>query len=910
MSGMTGALRYWWLVALLMLAEPARAVDVSAGGGSADRDEVFDNRHNDVTVRRLPGLEVSEGQGVSAPYAGVSAGRVIVAGGCNFPGVPAADGGAKVYYDDIFVSDIASDSASLWKRVGRLPFKAAYGVSVTTPRGVVCVGGSNGSGALRSAWLLRWDATSGTVVTEPLPDLPVAMEQMAGGVHGDEVYVAGGNIDGVPGNRCFVLRMGGRSSWRELAPMPGGGRVQPVGVVCNAAEEARFFVMGGFMPPAGDSLCQVYDDGFAYNPRNDTWEPVAPVIPYGDDKPAALVGGSAFASGSHHIAVVGGVDYDIFRRALNGPVLMERARQSGDIVMYDSLRSWQDDYMRHPSAWYRFNDRLLIYHTITDTWVREGYVPELALAGAAAVPYGGECFVIGGESKPGVRSAGVYALDIETRTDFGWVNWAVLAIYLSGMLLLGYCFMRRSSSSDDFFKGGGRIPWWAAGISIYATMLSAITYMAIPAKAFATNWTYYPMLVMILVVSYPVIKYYLPFFRRLNVTSAYEYLQLRFNYTVRLMASLLFIAFMVARTALVLYLPSLALTTVTGIDIYICIILMGVVTVVYCTMGGVEAVVWGDVIQGFILVGGAFFAAGYLIFNTEGGIGGFIDIAVDNDKFRMFEWSFDCTKAVFWVVILGGLANNLISYTSDQTVIQRYLTTKDEKAAGKGIMMNGLMSVFISVVFYLIGTGLYTFFKSRPQELDYALSNGDAIFPFFMMSQMPVGVAGLLIAAIFAATMSTIASNINSTATAFSVDIYRHWKRDISDSHMLKSARWASLAAGVAGTVLAVMMATWDILSLLDYFNSILGLLAGGLGGLFLMGIFFDRIGAKGALVGFVSGTVAVFVLSIYTPVSFLLYGAIGIVVSVAVALIYSLVWPAVEPKEGLTWKRRIRVDD
>ena len=131
--------------------------------------------------------------------------------------------------------------------------------------------------------------------------------------------------------------------------------------------------------------------------------------------------------------------------------------------------------------------------------------------------------------------------------------------------------------------------------------------MAIPAKAFATNWAYYPMLVMILLVSYPVIKYYLPFFRRLNVTSAYEYLQLRFNYTTRLMASLLFIAFMVARTALVLYLPSLALTTVTGIDIYICIILMGIVTVVYCTMGGVEAVVWGDVIQGFILVGGAFF---------------------------------------------------------------------------------------------------------------------------------------------------------------------------------------------------------------------------------------------------------------------------------------------------------------
>ena len=157
-------------------------------------------------------------------------------------------------------------------------------------------------------------------------------------------------------------------------------------------------------------------------------------------------------------------------------------------------------------------------------------------------------------------------------------------------------------------KGGGRIPWWAAGISIYATMLSAITYMAYPAKTFATNWTYYPMLVTILIVSFPVIRYYLPFFRRLNVTSAYEYLEHRFNAPLRLMASALFIIFMVARMALVLYLPSLALTAVTGIDIYICIVLMALITIVYCTMGGVEAVVWGDVVQGIILVGGAFLA--------------------------------------------------------------------------------------------------------------------------------------------------------------------------------------------------------------------------------------------------------------------------------------------------------------
>lgn len=435
-------------------------------------------------------------------------------------------------------------------------------------------------------------------------------------------------------------------------------------------------------------------------------------------------------------------------------------------------------------------------------------------------------------------------------------------------------------------------------------MLSAITYMSIPAKAFATNWTYYPMLFTILIVSFPVVKYYLPFFRRLNVTTAYEYLERRFNYSTRLMASALFITFMVARMALVLFLPSLALTTVTGIDIYICIILMGIVTIVYCTMGGVEAVVWGDVIQGFILVFGAILAAVYLIVNTDGGFNNFVDIAQNQDKFRLFNWSFDYTKATFWVVILGGLANNLISYTSDQTVIQRYLTTKDERSAGRGIVMNGIMSAVISVVFYLIGTGLYTFFKTHPHDMSYTLANGDAIFPFFMVSQLPVGVTGLMIAAIFAATMSTISSNINSVSTAFTVDIYKHFVPGMSDKKMLKVARWTSVVSGITGILLAVFMVTWNILSLVDYFNSILGLLASGLGGLFIMGIFFDRIESKGALIGFSVGTAVVFLLNIYTPVSFLLYGVIGMVVSVLVALLVSVFIRENRKMKGLTWKQ------
>ena len=529
----------------------------------------------------------------------------------------------------------------------------------------------------------------------------------------------------------------------------------------------------------------------------------------------------------------------------------------------------------------------------------------MARAGAVVVRRGNEWVVVCGESKPGVRATDVTSVTMDVRTSFGWLNWTVLAVYLLGMLGLGFYFMRREGGSEDFFKGGGRIPWWAAGISIYATMLSAITYMAYPAKAYATDWTYYPMLVTILLVSFPVIRYYLPFFRRLQVTTAYEYLERRFNAATRLMASALFIVFMVARMALVLYLPSLALTAVTGIDIYICIILMGVITIVYCTMGGVEAVVWGDVVQGIILVGGAIFAVGYLVVGTEGGVGGFLDIAMTDGKFRLFDWSLDYRSATFWVIILGGMANNLISYTSDQTVIQRYLTTRDEQSARRSIMMNGVMSVFISIAFFAIGAGLYTFFKTHPAELDFTMAKADTIFPFFMMSQLPAGLAGLLIAAIFAATMSTISSNINSVATAFSVDFYRRWRPQTDDRTMLRVARRACIVSGLIGMCIALLMATWQILSLLDFFQEILGLLSSGLGGLFLMGIFFPRIGGRAALGGFCSGVAAVFLTKYLTDTSFLLYGCIGMVVSVGVGYLLSFVLREQRDLKGLTWRTR-----
>ena len=795
---------------------------------------------------------------VSGHYAGWINGSLITYGGCNFPDVPCADGGQKVYYPK------------------------AYGASVQVPGGVVYLGGMNAESSLSECTFIN--AMDGT--STPIASLPMPLDNFAATYHDGMLWVAGGQSNGVPNREVYSLPYPSDSKeWTVASTLPDACRLQPCVAVQNTASGYALFIFGGYQPKAEGQEAMVHTDGI-YMPIAELkkggiaptqWKHTAPSLAWIDDADGhhgqqiqAIVGSTCSPIGYSHVLFFGGVDHDIFLSAITGK--------------QDSL------YLRHQPEWYRFRSDVLTYHTITDSW---GILPGnelLARAGACLTSeVGGNGWSYsGGELMPGVRSADVSHVEVTNDKRFGWLNWTILVLYLVGMLGMGIYFMRKEKGADDFFKGGGRIPWWAAGISIYATMLSAITYMTIPAKAYTTNWTYYPMLWMILLISFPVIKYYLPYFRKLNVTSAYEILEQRFNLFTRLLASTLFCIFMIVRMAIVLYLPSLALTAVTGIDIYLCIVLMGLVTIVYCTMGGVEAVIWGDVIQGLILVCGAIFAVIYLAVNTEGGVMGCIDIALENDKLRLFDWSNSWSQATWWVIIIGGLANNLISYTSDQTVIQRYLTTPDEKSAGRGILVNGVMSVFVSVAFYMIGTGLYTFYKTHPAELDVTMGQSDAIFPFFMMSQMPAGIAGALIAAIFAATMSTISSNINSVATAFSIDFWKRF-RTTTDSQLVVVARWASVVSGMVGLLLALFMATWDIQSFLDFLNEALGLLTSGLGGLFFIAVFMKRVKGYAALTGFIAGEAVVFVMSECTDANFFLFGATGMVVSIVVAWLLSL---------------------
>ncbi|NQU54050.1 MAG: cyclically-permuted mutarotase family protein [Bacteroidetes bacterium] len=857
------------------------------------------------SVEIPPPAGAEKQHGLASPFAGTSGDVVIVAGGCNFPNVPVVDGGTKKYYNDAFVL-VEAEGKPRWLFGMKIPNETAYGASVNVADGLLCIGGNNNDEIFNTVYLLKWNKKKSELEIENWPELPFPVTQMGAALVDNIVYVVGGKTDGKLANTFLSLDISkkgtGEFQWKVLDDFPGVARLQPVVVTQNAAEEKHLFLFSGSSFPDNQAEPSITTDGLEYNPKLNEWTKIVEIAPVGH-QPFSLHGASGLPLGMNHVLFVGGVNNDKFYDAWKQERIGKLAIEIGDTAEVNQFKTWKKEYLSHEPVWYKFNKEVLVYHTLTNSWTVGDEYPFVAPVGAKMVAWKDGWLVINGETMPGVRSAKVYYGELKANPKFGWINWLLLISYLGGMLYLGYFFMKRENGTEDFFKGGGRIPWWAAGMSIFATMLSAITFMAIPAKAFATDWKYFPMAIAILIMAFPVVKYYLPFFRRLNVTTAYEYLERRFNYTTRFLASFLFIIFMIARMALVLFLPSLALTTVTGIDIYTCIVLMGVITIIYCTMGGVEAVVWGDVIQGFVLLSGAVVAVFFLISGTEGGMGKLIEISMDNHKFTMFDFALSWKSATIWVILLGGLANNLISYSADQTVIQRYLTTKDEKSAAKGIMLNGVLAVIVSVIFYFIGTALYVYYKTHPEELNFVMQNTDSIFPHFIMSKMPVGVAGLLIAAIFSATMSTVSSNVNSLSTAFTSDFYCHFFPGSTDKKQLSVARWSGIVFGGIGVGFALLMATLNILSLFDYFNYILGLLASGLGALFLMGIFFPRINGKSALIGFVLGTGFLFLVKAQTDISFLLFGFIGMAATLFFGLIFSFFFKNEKEIKGLTWK-------
>lgn len=832
--------------------------------------------------------------GLAGSFAGMHNGAVLVAGGANFPDKPALEGGKKHYHDRVFVLESTSGE---WGNSFKLPHgSAAYGVSATTSKGVVCIGGSDGQKDLDSAFLMSWDKDASEIEFHRLSDFPATVMSAAGTVDGDWVYVAGGVQDGEPSNDFHRLDLSKEGTaefqWEKLPPYPGPARKQAVLVSQSGGAKGSVYLVSGIGEVDGATVALT--DGYVYDPNQKKWNAIAPVQPKGADLPISLLGATGMKSGTHHILFFGGFNKEIFDGALVNLNHLEG----------DDLAEFKKAYLSQKPEGFRWNKKILAYHTVTDTWAEMGDYPYPPNCGAGIVGVDEDgIMIVSGEIMPGVRTPKAYLGTLRHKARFGKINWVVLVVYLFGMLGIGFYFMKRESGTEDFFKGGGRVPWWAAGVSIFATMLSSISFMAIPGMTYSGTWAIFLLAITITLSQPIVIKYYLPFYRRLNVTSAYEYLEVRFNLLCRILASAVFVLFMIVRIGIVSYLPALALEAVTGIDIVLCIFGIGLITIIYCTMGGVEAVIWGDFVQGIVLIAGAVVAFFYITSGVEGGAGGIVALGIDHSKFEIINSTLAFEKPTIWFLLIGGFLANLFTYTSDQSVIQRYITTKDEKSAVKSIWVNAIACVPVSILFYFIGTGLYAYYRGSPELLDVSMNKSDQIFPFFIMQKLPVGLSGLLIAAIFSATMSTLSSNINSAATAITTDFYQRFKKDVDDRKSMRVARISTVVVGLLGILIAYALYLMKDLPVFEVFNMIIGLLVSGLGMFFLLGIFFPRITGWGALSGFIFSSVVLYLVKQYTELHWSAYSIVVFVSGGGSAYIASMLFRDKKEIDGLTWK-------
>jgi SSS family solute:Na+ symporter len=412
---------------------------------------------------------------------------------------------------------------------------------------------------------------------------------------------------------------------------------------------------------------------------------------------------------------------------------------------------------------------------------------------------------------------------------------AIFLIYMLAIVGFGVSFSFRKRTSSDFTTGGGRLPAWAIGMSIFATFVSSISFLALPGNAFSGNWNGFVFSLSIPLAAWIAVKYFVPLYRKLKSESAYFYLEQRFGSWARIYASICYLLTQLARMGAIMYLLALPMNALLGWSIPSIIIVTGISVVIYSMWGGIEAVIWTDAVQGIILIGGALACLGVIFFGMPEGPSSIFSIANEADKFSLGSFKLDFTTSTFWMILVYGLFINLQNFGIDQSYVQRYLTAKTESEAKKSTWLGSLLYVPVSLLFFFIGTALFAYYQAQPELLPAGLA-GDKVFPFFIVNQLPVGVTGLLIASIFAAGMSTVSTSINSSATVILSDHFsKYIHPNPSEMLSLRVLRLASLFMGLLSIV--VGLAFNGVTSALEAWWALSSIFSGGILGLFLLGL-------------------------------------------------------------------------
>lgn len=469
-------------------------------------------------------------------------------------------------------------------------------------------------------------------------------------------------------------------------------------------------------------------------------------------------------------------------------------------------------------------------------------------------------------------------------THLPLIDLGIILVYLIGMVLVGIYFSRRNTSTDEFTRAAGRIPGWAIGISIYATFLSSNTFLGVPGKAFGGNWNAFVFSLSMPLSAWLATKYFVPFYRSTGEVSAYTNLEKRFGTWARTYAVACFLLTQLARIGSIFFGISLTLQALTGFGLVTIMIVTGICIVIYTVMGGIEAVIWTEVVQGILKTLGALIIIYLVVREIPGGFSEIVDVASKANKMSLGSFHIDFVSSSFWVVLLYGFFINLNNFGMDQNYVQRYHTATSEKEANKSVWLCVWIYVPVSLLFFFIGTCLFVYYQQHPDlieglklqaaaerlglpqsstevsslaaqltEADY----GDKVMPHFMVNMIPTGLLGLIISAILSAAMSTISSGMNASATVFTEDIYKRYiNPQSSEKKSLKVLYTATVLVGIIGMCCGIAMI--GVRSLLDIWWTLSGIFAGGMLGLFLLGIISKKATNRAAVIGVIVGVLVI----------------------------------------------------
>ncbi len=445
-------------------------------------------------------------------------------------------------------------------------------------------------------------------------------------------------------------------------------------------------------------------------------------------------------------------------------------------------------------------------------------------------------------------------------SHFTVLDGIVLAVYFAITMGIGFFFWRKSKSVDGFTAANRSLPGWLTGLSILGTYVSSISFLAVPGRALSGNWNAFVFSISIPFAAWIAVRWFMPFYRSGGHISAYEHLEERFGPWARIYTSACYLLTQLARIGTVMYLMALPMNVLLGWSIHWIILVTGVAVTLYTFVGGIVAVIWNDAIQTVVLIVGALVCLVIMITALPGGFGQFMELGITHDKFSLGSYGLDLAAPTFWVVLAYGVVINLQNFGIDQNYIQRYHAASSDREAAKSIWLGALLYVPVSAIFFIIGTALFSYYTAGAAVLPEAYqgeAQADRVFPYFIVTALPDGVTGLLIAAIFAAAMSTVSTSLNSSATIILSDYYKRYFRKNSDERSdMRALYITTIIVGILGTGIA--LALTKVSSALDAWWLLAGIFGGGTLGLFLLGFLSRRATNLTAIIGVTCGVVLI----------------------------------------------------